>query len=128
MNPAAAEWIEKAEQDFRAAKKLLAEPDPEPSAACFHCQQCVEKYLKARLAQAVVPFPRTHDLPALLTLIEPSEPLWAPWRGTLAALTAYGVDIRYPGEDATLEEAREALRQCTSIRIEVRTSLGAGNG
>ena len=30
--------------------------------ACFHAQQCVEKYMKAMLAVSGLPIPRTHDL------------------------------------------------------------------
>jgi HEPN domain-containing protein len=33
---------------------------------CFHLQQCIEKYLKARLNEAGIPFPKTHDLERLL--------------------------------------------------------------
>ena len=48
-----------------------------PDAACFFCRQCVEKYLKARLTEAGLAFPRTHDLLQLLNLCLQSEPLWS---------------------------------------------------
>ena len=31
-------------------------------AVCFHCQQCAEKYLKARLQQDRIVFGKTHNL------------------------------------------------------------------
>jgi HEPN domain-containing protein len=37
--------------------------------ACFHAQQCAEKYLKARLYEANVPFPPVHKLLALLVQV-----------------------------------------------------------
>jgi HEPN domain-containing protein len=43
--------------------------------ACFHCQQSAEKYLKARLEEAGIMSPRTHDLKNLLPLLLPVEPL-----------------------------------------------------
>ena len=45
---------------------------------CFHCQQSVEKYLKARLEEAAISFPKTHDLENLLMLLLPLEPLGQP--------------------------------------------------
>ena len=80
--------------------------------------------MKARLAEEGLAFPRTHDLRALLALLEPCEPLWSPWREVLKSITAYGVEIRYPGEEATAGEAQEAFSQCAVIRQEIRASLG----
>jgi len=43
------EWLLLAEGDLKIAKDELNTPDPFTNAICFHCQQCVEKYLKAYL-------------------------------------------------------------------------------
>jgi HEPN domain-containing protein len=55
MRPETAEWVEKAEGDFRTAgrEKNSAE-HPNYDAACFHAQQCAEKYLKARLVDILI--------------------------------------------------------------------------
>jgi HEPN domain-containing protein len=45
---------------------MLAADEPPADLVCFHCQQGAEKYLKGFLAWHAVPFPRTHDLAALL--------------------------------------------------------------
>lgn len=51
MNPLTVEWVNKAEGDFTTAlRELRARKSPNYDAACFHAQQCVEKYLKARVA------------------------------------------------------------------------------
>jgi HEPN domain-containing protein len=43
-------WIEKAESDYKAFQKLLEMGEDCPfDTVCFHAQQCVEKYIKARL-------------------------------------------------------------------------------
>lgn len=50
MQELAADWVAKSESDFAAADLLLhAGEFPIPDAACFHCQQSAEKYLKAFL-------------------------------------------------------------------------------
>ena len=62
MTPLTLEWIQKAEGDFHAAEWLMQQPSPVFDAVGFHAQQCIEKYFKARLQEANVAFPRTHDL------------------------------------------------------------------
>jgi HEPN domain-containing protein len=42
------EWIKKAQNDLESAKILYREKGPTDS-LCFHCQQAVEKHLKAFL-------------------------------------------------------------------------------
>jgi HEPN domain-containing protein len=50
MKPLTEEWIAKAEGDFTTAQReLRARKSPNFDAACFHTQQCIEKYLKAIL-------------------------------------------------------------------------------
>jgi len=44
-----AEWVRKAENDIRNAEYTLTMGEDCPyDTVCFHAQQCVEKYLKAR--------------------------------------------------------------------------------
>jgi len=124
MKPETAEWIEKAEGDFRTAgrEKNSAEY-PNFDAACFHAQQCAEKYLKARLVEADKDFPKTHDLSAILNLVLPLEPSWESLREDLERLTDLGVEVRYPGTTADLEDTEEAMRTAQHVRRIVRTAL-----
>lgn len=125
MKPLTHEWVAKAEGDFYLAVNAMKSRSRHvPDGVCFHSQQCVEKHLKARLVEAGVAPPRSHDLPELLKLLLPIEPLWSAWRSALGALTFYAVPFRYPGQNATRADARQALRHCRSIRKEVRLSLG----
>lgn len=125
MKPLTREWVEKAEGDFQVATQIMRRRKQRVyDAACFHAQQTVEKYFKARLCESGVAFPKTHDLAALLTLLLPLEPLWYAFLPQVHLLADYAVDFRYPGDNATLTEARDALKSCKSIRREVRLSLG----
>jgi|SRR5579864_5526905 len=119
------QWAAKAEADFHSAQReLRARKQPNLDGACFHAQQCAEKYLKARLHEAGIAFPKTHDLTRLLDLIIPAEPLWGSLRPSLNRLTVFSVQFRYPGSDATRKTALEALRLCRQIRSVIRKSLG----
>ncbi|MBI4661439.1 MAG: HEPN domain-containing protein [Verrucomicrobia bacterium] len=56
-------WIAKAEGDLHSCEREnRARKHPNYDSACFHARPCVEKCLKARLQEASIPFPRTHDL------------------------------------------------------------------
>lgn len=125
MKAATRDWIDKAEADHLAALDLARRRKlPLHDMVCFHCQQSAEKYLKARLEEAAIHFPKTHDLESLLTLTCPVEPLWQALTAAAKRLTPFGVLIRYPGNDATKSQARRALEDAKSVRREVRISFG----
>ena len=71
-----------------------------------------------------MPFPKTHDLLALLELCLQVEPLWSEFKPLLRALNRFAVGVRYPGEFADREMARQALKDCKLIRSRVRETLG----
>jgi HEPN domain-containing protein len=128
MKPLTREWVGKAEGDFLVAVQIMRRQKQRVcDAACFHCQQTREKYFKARLFEAGLSFPKTHDLAALLGLLLPVEPLWKAYEPAVKELTEYAVSFRYPGESATLTEAKRVLKHCRSLRAEVRRSLGLKN-
>jgi HEPN domain-containing protein len=125
MPPDVAEWIVKAEADWATARReFQVRRRTNFDAVCFHSQQCIEKYLKARLILAGIGFPKTHDLVALLALVQKAEPLWQPWKEPLAKLTYYAMTVRYPGESAGRADAAETLKIAKLLRDEIRFSLG----
>ncbi|MFN0080743.1 MAG: HEPN domain-containing protein [Prosthecobacter sp.] len=70
MKTATLEWIAKGEEDWSVAQSLARRRrKPVHNSVCYHCQQCAEKYLKARLEEAGVLIFKSHDLPHLLTLV-----------------------------------------------------------
>jgi HEPN domain-containing protein len=125
MKPTAAEWIGKAEGDFATMQReSRARKNPNYDAICFHAQQCAEKYLKARLAQADMEFGKVHDLVALLGQVLTVQPDWEIFREDLAYLSDFAVSFRYPGESADKESAIDAVRRCRFFRKIVRSVLG----
>jgi HEPN domain-containing protein len=125
MKASTAEWVEKAEGDWDVAQRAYrARKRPNYDAACFHVQQCVEKYLKARLNEAGIVINKTHNLSDLLSDVLPAEPTWAAMRPVLMALTRYAVLYRYPGYNATKIEAKAALKDCRDVRRVIRAAFG----
>lgn len=123
VNPLTLEWVENAEEDYAVVQQLQQGENPIYNAICFHAQQCVEKYLKAWLQEANIPFPRTHDLKELLELIVPSVPIWRVWEPDFSSLFKYAVATRYPGASATADNAEHAVHICDTVRQAVREQL-----
>ena len=124
MKAATRDWVRKAESDFLAAIALSRRRKvPLHDQVCFHCQQSVEKYLKARLEEAGIASPKTHDLERLLALVTAVEPCWTSLRLHMKRLTDYAVNFRYPGDEATSLEAKKAVSDCRAVRKEVRLAL-----
>lgn len=116
MSEISAEWVLKAEGDYHTAfREYRARNQPNYDAACFHAQQCIEKYLKALLIQNQIEFNRVHDLEILLNAALVLDPLLNALRPDAQLLTQYAVSFRYPGESADKSEAKEAvlaMRNC----------------
>ncbi len=124
MKRLTAEWIRKAEADFRAADELADNQPPLHDVVCFHCQQAAEKYLKALLVEAGIAVPRTHNLVALLPLLVPRHPGLRGFRRGLDFLTRFAVETRYPGDSATKRQAEAAMRWAGKVRKACRLILG----
>jgi HEPN domain-containing protein len=117
------EWVKKAEDDLRVANHEMEYDQPSYDAICFHSQQCAEKYLKGYLTEHSVDFPRTHMLVDLLTLCLEVDKEFEARRQDLEDLNIYGVQVRYPGFDATVPAAKEAVAAATRARDFVRSKL-----
>jgi HEPN domain-containing protein len=95
---AVAQWLAKARNDWTAVEILLASGHAPAEAVCFHCQQYVEKLLKAVLTREGIEAPKTHDLRRLIQLVGPSVPGLSSLVDAADGLTVYGVQTRYPGD------------------------------
>jgi len=122
MKRLTAEWVRKAEIDFRAAEALATEKVALHEAVCFHCQQSAEKYLKALLQESGDPVPRTHELIELHSLVTQHYRLPGLRRG-LDFLTSFAVELRYPPVRAAKRQAMAALRWATKVRDTCRKLL-----
>ena len=119
------EWVHKAENDIRNAANTLKMRDDCPTdTVCFHAQQCVEKYVKALLVWKGIPFPKTHNLSLLMTLL-PAKITVLLSEVEQELLTDYAIVTRYPGdtEEPTLSEARKAVRLARRVRKNIRAIL-----
>lgn len=90
---------------------MLATDDPPTDIVCFHCQQAVEKCLKAFLVRHDQDVPRTHDLPHLIAMCAAHRPDLAGIEDDARTLTDYAVETRYADDwrDIPVAEAREAM-------------------
>ena len=119
------EWISKAEGDYHTMlRESRAEHFPNFDAVCFHAQQCVEKYLKARMCEAEVRIGRSHDLVAILEMAMDIEPSWRQFKEDMAYLSQFSVVFRYPGESADASLASDSIDRCERFRQAARTSFG----
>ena len=119
-------WIDHAEDDFNAAGKLLRGKKPSIYGACFHAQQCAEKYLKAILVFREQRFPMTHDLVILNTLLQQVGVDMQISEDLLELLSSYAVRARYSGETPEMDDAKEALKIAKQVRAFSRKFLGIG--
>lgn len=91
--------LDAARRDLRALGGMDDRATFADEIAGFHAQQGVEKALKAWLVVRGVEYPLTHDLDALLDLVEGAGGTAAPFR-PLGTLSAYAVRFRYESLDA----------------------------
>jgi len=115
------EWIKKAEQDYRVAIREFEAKPPVYEAVCFHSQQCIEKYMKAILQENKIPFGKIHDLDILLKDCKKFLPELENYREELLWLTAFSVEVRYPGLEIKREDALKAVDFLKKIRKSLKS-------
>ncbi len=117
-------WVNIAEEDYNLARASLSRKQPMIRGACFHAQQCAEKYLKAMLVARKQPFPKTHDLRLLNNLCSQAGIFVELDQDLLDLLTSYAIWARYPGDTPSLDEAQHALQIVKVMRHFARQWLG----
>jgi len=90
------EWINKAENDYKACVLLMAADDPPLDVVGFHCQQVAEKYLKAILVLNQRHVRKIHDLGEIFQECCEIEPDLEFLEEDIMELNDYGPDVRYP--------------------------------
>jgi HEPN domain-containing protein len=83
----------------------------------FHCQQAVEKSLKAVLARSGVDFPFTHDLAGLVELCEADGVAVPGELGDVDRLSPYGARLRYGGADPGTVD-RKVAQEWATLAVE----------
>ena len=117
-------WAASAEEDFVLARTALQRKKPLVSGACFHAQQCAEKYMKALLISKGADFPKTHDLLMLNNLCSVAGIFLEIEPKYLNTLTDYAARTRYPGQGPNVDDAKEAIELAKLVRSFAEKFLG----
>lgn len=121
-------WLVKAINDYKTAEKLLGFPPEEiiTDTLCFHCQQFVEKALKAFLVHKNVDFEKVHSLEYLVKLCIEQDQSFKWLYEVAKELSDYAIEIRYPDEFyiPTLEEARKSFDIATRVKDFIFEKIG----
>lgn len=103
-------WLRRAHNDWSAARTLFTPPKCAFEIVAFHCQQAVEKTLKAYLISRAVEIEKIHDLGRIVRRCMPLDAAFATLRDDVEPLTQYAVVARYPGLPVpTAKEVARAL-------------------
>jgi HEPN domain-containing protein len=116
--------VRKAESDLAAVHRTITSEGPYDT-GLFHCQQAVEKYLKALLAVHNVNYPKIHDVTVLAELAEPFCPALATMPFSLAEFNPFAVTIRYDDLDLDNDLSLALLQEMLAKVEQVRAIIGA---
>ena len=112
--------VGKAEEDYLVATTV--EPAKAPGAICFHCQQCIEKYLTALIVKHGYSYGKIHRLLELMKSAARDEPALLSLATDLRVLDGYAVAPRYPESyDPTPAEAEAARLIMETVRSQLRS-------
>ena len=116
-------WLEKADHDLMSAQRLLEIQPMILDNACFHCQQAIEKCLKAFLAYKGRDIERTHNVIFLLSECANFDPIFA--TVDPMNINAYAVQGRYPDSNLipTAAEANSYYQLALQIQALVKERI-----
>ncbi|ADK79553.1 HEPN domain-containing protein [Sediminispirochaeta smaragdinae] len=96
------EWVKYADLDYKSALKLN-EDEYLTSSAAFHCQQAVEKYLKALIENLDMDVPRVHTLLVLMNIVMENYKIDFD-RDVLDQINEVYIDTRYPSSTGLIPD------------------------
>jgi HEPN domain-containing protein len=103
--------LRKAAQDEALLDAVIASDQVSDEIIGFHCQQAAEKILKALLSDVGVRFRKTHEIGALMALLEQAGHGLPQQFENLDVLTPFGAIYRYEDYDAVVSLDRQAARE-----------------
>ncbi len=111
------EWIKYAEMDRETVNILMKSHNKPYEIICYHCQQTVEKYLKACLVLYDISIIKSHDLIELNSLCEQKNKEFKTIEKECFDLTDYAVQTRYPFHkfDLTEELTKKAIQDMEKV-------------
>jgi len=111
-------WFNKADHDLGSAKIIYLHLPDYFDTIAFHCQQAVEKYIKALLIYRNIEFERSHDLVYLLEILSVDIEISNEKFQKAVLLNGFSVQIRYPNN--TVHLTKEELEEAIAIAQEFR--------
>jgi len=120
------DWIVKADHDLKIAKDEMKEREPVTDMVCFHCQQAVEKFLKAFLIYKNKEIAKTHDLSFLINeCIKIDNDFNELFEKQIDLMSVYAVEMRYPGDMyvPSVEETNDAISKAEYVKDFVMRKL-----
>ena len=113
----AKEWINVANLDLKSAKFLMNMKDIPFQIVCYHCQQAIEKYLKAYLAFCGNEIIKTHDLLILNKKCEKYNKIFKEIYKECLDTNDYAVHTRYPFyEELNESDAIIAIKNAERVK------------
>jgi HEPN domain-containing protein len=123
------DWLFLADNDLHAAEIIIKDEYPLTNIVAFHCQQVIEKYLKAYLIEKNVPIIKTHDLIKLNGMIKEIKDLGIDEKKLIVINEVY-IESRYPGELGLLpdgmptdEQAKEFIDYAQEIKTIITNEI-----
>jgi HEPN domain-containing protein len=123
------DWVSLADKDLYAAEIIMNNDYPLTNIVVFHCQQSIEKYLKAYLIEKDVSLIKTHDLIKLNDMTKEIKDLSIDEK-ILTAINEVYIESRYPGDLGLLpdgiptdEQAKTFIEYARSIKTKITTEL-----
>ncbi len=111
------DWLNKANEDMRAAELLVEHPDCYNMCA-FHCQQTIEKALKAFLLIVSDRLLDGHNLTWLCRQALRYDKAFEQWLDESATLNRFYIETRYPA-DVSLAINKERIHQIYGMAREM---------
>jgi HEPN domain-containing protein len=126
------EWYYFADQDMLAVSELIDNPNL-TNIAAFHCQQAIEKYLKAFMVAHDIAIIKVHDLIKLYDIVKEINDFGFDL-DLLDALTKLYTDDRYPGSGIGLlpdgiptdEDAKRFYEFAKEVEQKIKAELKDG--
>jgi len=122
MKKQAEQWLHAAETDLLAAKEIIHN-HLLTSVTAFHVQQCIEKALKALIANSGKTIPHIHDLRRLKHLAAQmtGASLNAADNDLLDQINQVYIDARYPADIGLLPEGTPSQEKANTFLIFAET-------
>ena len=120
-------YLDKAAEDEVLVDEVIGSSRVSDAVIGFHCQQAVEKLLKALLSHLGIRFRKTHDLRELLDLLDDHGFSVPEHLREIDYLSPFAVELRYGILFREMEaplDRREARRLVREVRSWVEREIG----